>query len=480
VTAANGALWTAPEAAAATRGAWRAEPAGPIGGVSIDTRSLQPGDLFVALEGPNRDAHDFVAAALAAGAAGALVARLPAGLGDAAPLLVADDTQAALERLGIAARARSQAGIAAVTGSVGKTGTKEMLALALGASGPAHRSLASYNNLWGVPLSLARMPREAAWGVFEIGMNHAGEIAPLVRQVRPDVAIVTNVEPAHLEFFASVEAIADAKAEIFEGLEPAGAAILNADNPLFARLSAAAAGHGIDRVLSFGAAADAWARLDSLEAQAGGSIVEAAIGGRPVRYRLSVPGRHHAMNSLAVLAAVAALGADLEAGAAHLEKLRPLPGRGRQVEIAVGAGSATLIDESYNASPAAMRAALAVLGAVEPGPGGRRIAVLGDMRELGDSGPELHRALAADLEAAGVAVAFTCGPLMRHLFDALPHGIWGAHAPTAQRLLSTVLGAVAPGDVILVKGSLGSRMADIVKPLEAGAAARPARRAHAC
>jgi UDP-N-acetylmuramoyl-tripeptide--D-alanyl-D-alanine ligase len=468
MTGAPGWLWTAPELAAAVGGRLSGRFPEGVSGVSIDTRTLEPGDLFVALTGPNRDAHDFVGAALEQGAAASLVARLPPGLDPGAPLLLARDTQAALERLGAAARARSDARIVAVTGSVGKTGTKEMLALALSEQGPRHWSRGSYNNLWGVPLSLARMPRQTAWGVFEIGMNHAGEITPLTRLVRPHVAIVTTVEPVHLEFFASVEAIADAKAEIFAGLEPAGTAILNRDNPMFDRLAAAARAAGAQSIVGFGRDEHAGARLVSLRADPSGSDVVAEIGGLPIEYRLGQPGRHLVMNSLAVLAAVEALGADLARAAASLARFEGIAGRGRQTRIRVRGGTATLIDESYNASPASVRAALAVLG--ETTPAGRRIAVLGDMRELGDAAADLHRALADSVLESGVELLFLCGESMRHLAAALPPAVVAAHASAAADLAKPVAAALAPGDVVMVKGSLGSRMADVVGPLLDGAA----------
>jgi UDP-N-acetylmuramoyl-tripeptide--D-alanyl-D-alanine ligase len=462
-------LWLPEEMTTAVLGAASGTLA-PATGVSIDSRSLQKGDLFVALVvGSNADGHAHVASALAKGAAAAIVSRRPDGLGEEAPLILVDDTQLALERLGQAARNRSTARIAAITGSVGKTSTKEMLAASLGGQGATHWSAASYNNQWGVPLSLARMPRETSWGVFELGMNHSGEIAQLTRQVRPDVAIVTTVEAAHLEFFSGIEEIADAKAEIFLGVPAAGAAILNADNPMHDRLAAAAQAAGIGRILAFGDAEGADIRLIGIEPDATGSAVEADILGTRIAYRLGQPGRHLVMNSLAVLAAAVLLGADLPRTAQALGVLQGLAGRGKQQVIAVGDGEAVLIDESYNASPASMRAAFAVLAAAQPL--GRRIAILGDMRELGTQAPALHAGLADALVAAGVDLVYTAGPLMRHLHDALPAHLQGAWRPSAAELLPLLTDGLRPGDVITIKGSLGSRMADIVKPLMAGAAA---------
>ena len=461
-------LWLPNEMTAAVQGA-ATEPLAPATGVSIDSRSLQKGDLFVALITPNADGHAHVAGALQNGAAAAIVSRRPEGLADDAALILVDDTQLALERLGQAARNRGTARIAAVTGSVGKTSTKEMLAAALGHQAPTHWSAASYNNQWGVPLSLARMPRETRWGVFELGMNHSGEIAVLTRQARPDVAIVTTVEAAHLEFFSGVEEIADAKAEIFLGVPATGAALLNADNPMHARLAAAAKAAGIGHILSFGSAEGADIRLIGIEPDAIGSAVEADILGTRIAYRLGQPGRHLVMNSLAVLGAAVLLGADLPLAAQALGVLQGLAGRGKQQVVAVGDGEAVLIDESYNASPASMRAAFAVLAAATPL--GRRIAILGDMRELGTQAPALHAGLADPLVAAGVDLVYTAGPLMKHLHDALPARMQGAWRPSAAELLPRLIDGLRPGDVITIKGSLGSRMADIVKPLMAGAAA---------
>jgi MurE/MurF fusion protein len=458
-------LWSAAEAAQATGGKstrdWRAV------GLSIDSRSVKPNELFVALKGPNFDGHDYVGAALKAGAVAALVQRVPDGLPDDAPLLVVDDTMAGLEALGQAARQRSAATFLAVTGSVGKTGTKEMLRLALGASGATYASTGNLNNQWGVPLSLANMARDCAYAVFELGMNHPGEIGPLSRQVGPKVAIITTVEPAHLEFFPSVEAIADAKAEIFEGMGAESIAILNRDNPHFERLAKSATEHGVGRVIAFGRHAEAHARLVDSTLSAASSRISADILGDSVDYRLQMPGAHWALNSLAVLAAAKFVGVDLSAAAAALARLEPLKGRGQRVKIALAGGSIELIDESYNASPAAMRAAFQVLAQTRPASGGRRIAVLGDMRELGETSRLLHADLAPDLKAARADLVFTCGPLMEWLNVSLPDAMRGGHAADSQALTPMVVNAVHAGDVVLVKGSLGSRMAPIVEALRA-------------
>jgi UDP-N-acetylmuramoyl-tripeptide--D-alanyl-D-alanine ligase len=464
-------LWTPAELIGAVAGAVAGRDPDPVTGVSIDTRTLEPGDLFVALVGPRDDGHTHVAAALARGAASAIVAHRPPDLAADARLVLVKDTQTALEDLGDAARRRGTARILAVTGSVGKTGTKEMLAAALAPLGATHRSVASYNNHWGVPLSLARMPRETRFGVFELGMNHAGEIAARSRQVRPEIAIITTVEPAHLEFFDGVEAIADAKAEIFLGMTGEGVAILNRDNPMFDRLSASAEARGIGRIIGFGAHAKASVRLIDAALDPDGTDIELDCLGRLVTYRLGQPGRHMALNSLSVMAAIAALDGDLDAAGLALAGFQGVAGRGRQATIAVKDGNARLIDDSYNASPASMRAAFAVLARTPPGPSGRRIAVLGDMRELGTSAPALHRALADAIETAGIDLVFATGPLMGYLREALPPARCGGWAADAADLAPIVIAALEPGDVVLVKGSLGSRMADIVKPLLAGAAA---------
>jgi UDP-N-acetylmuramoyl-tripeptide--D-alanyl-D-alanine ligase len=458
------ALWTAAEIAAATGGTASCDFA--VGGVAIDSRTVAAGDLFVALHGPTHDSHRFVADALARGAAAAMVDRVPEDALPDAPLLRVGDTLAALTALGVAGRARCRARIVGVTGSVGKTGTKEALRHALAAQGATHAAASSFNNHWGVPLTLARMPPETVWGVIELGMNHAGELAVLSRLARPHVAIVTTIEAAHLGHFASIEEIADAKAEIFGGMEPGGTAILNRDNPHFARLAAAARASGITRIIGFGSDEGAEARLLDCRLAAEESEVAAAIMGERVSYRLPLPGRHWVMNSLAVLAAVKALGADLTAAIAALGLMSGLPGRGlRRTLHLPGGGTITFIDESYNANPASMRAALAVLGATAPEQGGRRIAVLGDMRELGPEASRLHAELAEPVLAAAVDLVFTVGPEMTHLRAALPAAKRGGHAERSGEMPALLDAALRPGDVVMVKGSLGTAMAVIVKHL---------------
>jgi len=459
-------LWTVEEMAAEMRAARAGSLPRSVPGISIDTRTIASGEAFFAIKGDNRDGHDFVSAAIAAGAGLAVVVaaerdRFPKD----APLLVVADVLDGLRDLARAARARSHARIVGVTGSVGKTGTKEALRLTLAESGETHASAASYNNHWGVPLSLARCPETARYAVFEIGMNHAGEIEPLTRLVRPQVAIITAIEPVHLEFFRSIEAIADAKAEIFLGLGRGGAAVINRDNRQFARLERSAESAGVERVVSFGEHSRADARLMKCSLQSDSSTVVARILGTDVTYKLGAPGRHLVLNSLAVLAAVSLVGADLALAALKLSELQPATGRGSRLTLEVPGGTVLLLDESYNANPASMRAALALLGHSNVGSRGRRVAVLGDMLELGPRGADLHRELAEVALAQEGDLVFCCGPLMRAMWQALPSGRQGGYAETSAALRSQVLAAIQPGDAVMVKGSLGSRMALIVEAL---------------
>jgi UDP-N-acetylmuramoyl-tripeptide--D-alanyl-D-alanine ligase len=456
------AIWTSDEAVQATGGQcvqnWVAE------GVSIDSRTVEFNDLFIALEGPNQDGHAYVADAFKAGAAAAIVRYVPEGYAGGEPLLIVDDTQAALEGLATFARDRVSARICAVTGSVGKTGTKEALHQTLARSGNTHVSAASYNNLWGVPLSLARMPRDTMYGVFEIGMNHPGEITPLVKMVRPHVAIITTVEPAHLEYFDSIEAIADAKAEIFEGLEPAGVAILNRDNSQFERLEHAAQVAGAT-VISFGAGSGADVHLERVALHPNCSCVSATVLDQDATYKIGMAGEHWALNSLAVLGAVQSLGGDIGLATMALAGMEAPAGRGQKHRIEALNGAFDLIDDSYNASPASMRAAFQVLAGATVGSTGRRIAVLGDMRELGETADQLHAGLASDLADAGVDQVFCVGEFMAHLAAALPSRIDAVLLDTAEAAAPLVVAAVKSGDVVLVKGSLASGMKLVVDTL---------------
>jgi UDP-N-acetylmuramoyl-tripeptide--D-alanyl-D-alanine ligase len=461
-------LWTFAEFAKAVGGRVVGAAPAEVTGISIDTRTLGDGDAFFAIKGERFDGHDFVASALSAGASVAVVAeeRLAAIGPVSGALVVVTDVLEALADLGRTARARSKARIAAVTGSVGKTSTKEMLALALTSEGSVHYSPASFNNHWGVPLTLARMPLSAKFAVFEIGMNHAGEIAPLVRMVKPHVAVVTTVEPVHLEFFASVEDIARAKAEIFLGLEPDGAALINLDNGQARLLADLADQAGVNRIVGFGEAESAAARLKLVKLKPDCSCVSASILGEEISYKVGAPGRHLVQNSLAVLAAVSLLGGDLARASLALASMRAGKGRGERHRLNLGTGSATLIDESYNANPASMRAAIALLGQTAPARDGRRIAVLGDMRELGPEASALHAGLAEPLVDANVDLVFMAGPLMQSLHDALPKEKRAAYAQTAAEIESRLVAALRPGDVIMVKGSNASRMGPLVDALK--------------
>ncbi|HEX8665683.1 MAG TPA: UDP-N-acetylmuramoylalanyl-D-glutamyl-2,6-diaminopimelate--D-alanyl-D-alanine ligase [Beijerinckiaceae bacterium] len=459
-------LWMPEEVLAATGARAVGSLPAANGGVSIDTRTLAPGDLFFAIKGDVHDGHGFVRDALKKGAAAAVVAQERAAEFDGAgALLVVPDVLEALGRLGIAARARSNAKIVAVTGSVGKTGTKEALRLAFERLGRTHASVASYNNHWGVPLTLARLPRDAEYGVFEIGMNHSGEIAPLTRMVRPHVAVITTVEPVHIEFFPSVSAIADAKGEIFLGVEPGGTAVLNRDNPHFERVRAHAQASAAGRILTFGEGEGADVRAERIVLKGEVSLVEARVLGRPLAYRLGAPGRHVAMNSLAVLAAVAAAGGDVARAAQGLADLTPPAGRGERIVLRAPGGEFLLVDEAFNANPASMRAALANLAATDPAPG-RRIAVLGDMLELGENGPALHRDLLGPVAESRADLVFAAGPLMDNLFKTLPPERRGGYAASAAELEAAVLAAVRAGDVVMVKGSKGILVSRIVKALK--------------
>ncbi len=419
-------------------------------GVSIDTRTLQPGDLFVALKTERGDGHDHVAAALAKGAACAMVHHQH-NLPDDAPLAVVGDTLAGLTALGAYARARFTGSVIAVTGSVGKTTTKEMLRTILSASGPTHASVASYNNHWGVPLSLARMRPDDDFGVIEIGMNHPGEIAPLAVLAGPDVALITAVESAHIGHMGSLDAIADEKASVAQGVLQGGAVVLPDDSPVIDRLRAAV---GDRRVLGFGSA-----QVSSVEADPDGSTVAADIGGMALRFRLPAPGRHMVMNALAALTAAQASGADVVRGAEALATFVAVHGRGQKRGLL--GGDAVLIDESYNASAASVRAALSVLRMT---PGRRRVAVLGDMLELGEHSRAEHEGLADDVRESA-DVVYACGPWTRFLYDALPASHRGAHVADSGALAPIVAAALRDGDAVLVKGSLGSRMSKVVDAL---------------
>jgi UDP-N-acetylmuramoyl-tripeptide--D-alanyl-D-alanine ligase len=451
------ALWNSADAEAATLGT--ATRAFSSGGLSIDTRMLKAGDLFVALKGHNRDGHEFVHAAFDAKAGAALVSRRLDGIDG--PLLVVANTQRGLEDLAVASRARSDAKIVAVTGSAGKTTTKEMLRLALGALGTTHASAASYNNHWGVPLSLATLPRDARYAAFEIGMNHFGEIRSLVGFVRPHVALVTTIAPAHLEFFGTCDAIADAKSEIFEGIEPGGAALIPSDSPYAERLIARAKQSHVARILTFGEKVGSDARILDYEEPDGHAHIKADIAGLPVEFTIAAPGRHIAGNALGTLLAVKALEGDVLNAAAAMKGFTALKGRGARFT----AGGIEIIDESYNANPASMVAALALLEAAK----GRRIAVLGDMLEMGPDAAPHHAGLAKAIEAVRADLVFLCGPQMKALWDKLPASRRGVYAANFTELTKPLLAALKVGDTVLVKGSNGMKLSAVIDALKARA-----------
>ncbi len=460
-------LWTMPDLIAAMH----ARPIGnlPAGitGISIDSRSISRGEAFFAIKGDRVDGHDYASVALANGASMLVVSegKLPAMGRLVAPMLVVDDVLAAMVRLGMAARDRSRAKVIAVTGSVGKTTTKEMLRHVLSACGTVHASAASFNNHWGVPLTLARMPENTDFGVFEIGMNHPDEIRPLVKMVRPHIAIVTTVAAAHLGNFRDLDEIAAAKAEIFEGVSPGGHAIINLDNDKYPLLEAAAQAAGVAHVHGFGSDARADFRLAEYVADGASGQLWASVAGHTYEVTLGAPGRHIAENAVAVLGAAHLAGADMPAVVEAMASLTPEKGRGRRYRLSVGGGTATLIDESYNANPASMRAAIALLRDAAPQGEGRRIAVLGDMLEMGVHSAEVHADLSGPLMASGIRSIWLAGPEMASLRDSLSGDLDVVHAENVDALLPMVVKSLRPGDVIMVKSSNGTGSGRIVAAL---------------
>ncbi len=460
-------LWTIADLIAATHGRPVGHMPAGITGISIDSRSIGPGEAFFAIKGDRVDGHDFASLAHANGAALLVVSegKLPALGRLTAPMLVVNDVLQALVDLGCAARDRSAAKVIAVTGSVGKTTTKEMLRHSLSACGAVHASVASFNNHWGVPLTLARMPENTAYGVFEIGMNHADEIRPLVKMVRPHVAIVTTIAAAHLGNFAGLEEIALAKAEIFEGLVPGGHALLNRDNAQFPVLEQAARSAGVSHIHTFGADPSAEFRLIEYVAGAEGNVLWASIGGQTLEIPMGAPGRHIAENAVAVLGAAHLAGADIEKVMHALSTMQPEKGRGRRHRLVIDGGVFTLIDDSYNANPASMRAAIGLLRDTMPGPGGRRIAVLGDMLEMGEFSAQVHAELAEPLAAAGIEDVWIGGPEMAALRDALGEAARVEYRDDAEGMRKFVLDAVRPGDVLVVKSSKSAEFSRVVSAL---------------
>ena len=458
------ALWTSDEVARALAPATIAAPF-EANGVTFDSRAVVKDDLFFALSGETTDGHGFVGEAMKRGAAAAVVSRDVEAAGGT--LIRVPDTMKALASLGRAGRRRSSARIASVTGSVGKTSTKDALRAMLAAQAPTSASVASFNNHVGVPISLARLPREARYGVFEIGMNHPGEIAPLARQVEAHVGVITNVGPVHIGHMGSEEAIADEKGCLFAGMAEGAVAVLDRDSHHYDRLAGHARRFGVSRVVGFGRSETAEARLLSCSLQDTGSDVAALIHGRRIEYRLGAAGEHWVLNSIAALAVVEALGANVVEAAATLKGIGASPGRGARRMLKFGAGTVELLDESYNANPVSMRAMLALLARTEPARGGRRLLAMGDMRELGEGADAYHAGLADAVAASGAAQVFLCGPHMRALWPLLAPAQRGVHRPDSASLAGDVAAALRSGDVIAVKGSLGSKMKNVVDAIVA-------------
>lgn len=456
-------LWTAKEIIKATGGQcpqadWICQ------GVNIDNRVVEKDDLFIAIVGPNNDGHNYVKAALDAGASAALVSHIPDGL-NSDRLVVVDDTQTAMEALGQAARTRTEAKIIAVTGSVGKTGTKEALAHLLSRQGRTHYSVGSFNNHWGVPLSLCRMPADSEYGIFELGMNHAGELGPLSKMVRPDVAIITIIAPAHMEFFESTDDVARAKAEIFEGVKEKGVVLLNADDSHLPLLKDLAEKRGDLEIRYFGESDLAHIRLNNAQLMPESSIIDATIFDQNLQLTIPLAGRHWVQNALAVLGGLTLLGGDIKKASADFADLAAPSGRGALIDLESPSGRYVVIDESYNASPVAMEAAFKVLAGKKVEGMGRKIAVLGDMRELGEKSPEIHRNLASGLLASGVDMVYASGPNMQHLYDALPLPKKASFADKSEALVGPLVQDVRADDIVLIKGSLGSNMKVILNGL---------------
>ena len=468
-------LWTHDQAEAATGG--RATAPFAVSGIAIDSRALQPGDLFVALSAA-RDGHDFLADAFARGAAAALVSRIPEGV--TGPCLVVPDVLDGLTALGRAGRARAQARVIAVTGSVGKTSTKEMLRAMLAPFGRVHAAEASFNNHWGVPVTLARLDPRADFAVIEIGMNNPGEIEPLARLTRPHVALITTIAPAHLENLGSIEAIAREKASIFAGLEPGGVALFPTDTPTAPILARAAGPEG----RGFGPGCAGRRILETRQAD-GALVIRLGLGELQLLVRLQDAGAHFASNALGCLAVAEALGLDPAIAAQSLGQWSPPAGRGQRERIVLDAlpdsGAApafTLIDDAFNANPTSMAAALDLLVATQPGPGGRRIAILGDMLELGPTEAQDHAAIANHPAVTAIATLHCVGPRMAHLHEALPHDRRGLCVDHVEALGDHLTGLIRPGDVVLVKGSKGSlvsRAVDMLRNLGQSAPADPER-----
>lgn len=457
--------WTTQEILTATHGMstgdWIATS------VSIDTRTLEKGALFVALPGTQVDGHDYVKAALDKGAAGALVSKPVVGV-DASKLVMVKNVEKALQDLGIAARKRAKAKFIGITGSVGKTGAKEMSAAALSAVGKVYATKGNLNNHLGVPLSLSNLPMDSDYAIIEMGMNHAGEIAPLSRMVEPHVSLITTVEAVHMEFFGSVEAIADEKSTIFDGMGGKGVAVLNADNANYERCKKHAQERNIDRILSFGTGKNALCRMTRYAIEDTHSVVEATIAGTPIAYHIGTIGKHWALMSVAVLSIVDALSADLAKAAAALANFREPKGRGQITKLSLKGGHLRLVDDSYNASPVSVKGAVEKLAEMRDSSKNpvRTVVVLGDMLELGDHAEDMHVGLVPTLINNQMDLVFAAGTFMEKMYDALPEAMRGAYKPTSRELAPVVVDALQPNDLVLVKGSHGSRMDVVVDAIE--------------
>ncbi|MBL8686337.1 MAG: UDP-N-acetylmuramoyl-tripeptide--D-alanyl-D-alanine ligase [Alphaproteobacteria bacterium] len=465
-------LWSAADILKATHG--QSESVNwSVNGLSIDSRTLKKGDLFIALEGPEQDGHCFIEQAVLAGAAGVLVHQ--SHIKSSVPVIKVHDTQKALIELGQAGRIRSKARIVGITGSVGKTSTKEMLRLVLSARGNTHASEASFNNHWGVPFSLAKLPIKADFGIFEMGMNHPGEIDNLTRQVRPDIALITAIAPAHLAFFKDIHGITDAKAEIFHGLTRDSSAILPFDSPEYQRLLDHAKRNNVKQIISFGQSKDADIKLLNVISEKETQRITAQYYSLHIKYQLPVIGHHWAVNSLAVVATALQLGVDLKLITAALEAFYPPSGRGQKQALTISNNrEILLIDDSYNANPASVQAALNVLGQTNFKATNRRIAVLGDMLELGSEAAKLHMELSQAVIQNKIDLVFTCGSFMQHLFKNLPKKIQGTHFANSALLADKIESVLDDGDIIMIKGSLGSQMKLIINKLKQLSAVRHA------
>lgn len=431
-------------------------------GVSIDSRTVQKGDLFIAIVGENTDGHKYVKSAFENGAVAAIVNYVPDDVSKSDNVVVVNDTFEALWDLARFSRKRISGKVIMVTGSVGKTTTKEMLASALDHQGKVHATIGNLNNHYGLPLTMCRMPKDTDYAVLEVGMSSAGEISPLSVLAQPDSVIITNVEPVHLEFFDSVQGIADAKAEVFDGLKEGGVAVLNRDNEHFLYLKKIAVNKGIKNLVSFGKGEGAEFRLVEYSETFENSSIDASYNFNQVKYDLGVFGIHNALNSISVLALVDSVGGDVGKAASSFIEFEPRPGRGKRTCVGGEFGSVTVIDDTYNASPAAVRASLKVLGDIKRKYNNRIVAVLGDMFELGQNAEQMHAGLVDNIIDNNVDMVFTAGKLTQSLYNKLPEKIKGANKETSSDVAQDVLDSLKDGDVVLVKGSRGMKMENVV------------------